>query len=188
MLKGVVGHGWVQCLGRGWVVVEVGWVRCLKQWLMVGLKQWIFWSVGGSVGLIIGSSDGGFGDDFFLMGLLRWVSNRLGFKSVAWVSNRWLGWWVWWPLFALTSLMVCVCVALLMVWWFVFVCVALLMDWWFVFVCVCVALCVWWWVWIGWSVYHGYVCVELVLEVEGEREVGKSRKTKSEKKVMVGKK
>ena len=26
--------------------------------------------------LIIGSSDGGFGDDFFLMGLLRWVSNR----------------------------------------------------------------------------------------------------------------
>ena len=26
--------------------------------------------------LIIGSSDGGFGDDFFLIGLLRWVSNR----------------------------------------------------------------------------------------------------------------
>ena len=36
--------------------------------------------------------------------------------------------------------------------------------------------------------YHGYVCVELVLEFEGEREVGKSKKTKSEKKVMVGKK
>ena len=28
------------------------------------------------VGLIIGSSNGGSGDDFFLMGLLRWVSNR----------------------------------------------------------------------------------------------------------------
>ena len=24
MLKGTVGHGWVQCLGRVWVVVEVG--------------------------------------------------------------------------------------------------------------------------------------------------------------------
>ena len=65
---------------------------------------------------------------FFLMGLLRWVSNRLGFKSVAWVSNwwlgfanRWLGWWVWWPLLApiglkvfvygsVDGLMVCVCV------------------------------------------------------------------------------
>ena len=32
--------------------------------------------MGGSVGLIIGSSDGGSGDDFFLMGLLQWVSNR----------------------------------------------------------------------------------------------------------------
>ena len=36
--------------------------------------------------------------------------------------------------------------------------------------------------------YHGYVCVGLVLEVEGEREVGKPKKTKSEKKVTVGKK
>ena len=26
------------------------------------------------------------------MGLLRWVSNRLGFKSAAWVSDRWLCW------------------------------------------------------------------------------------------------
>ena len=32
--------------------------------------------MGGLVRLIIGSSDGGSGDDFFLMGLLRWVSNR----------------------------------------------------------------------------------------------------------------
>ena len=56
------------------------------------------------------------------MNLLRWVSNQLGFKSTAWVSDRWLGfadrwlgWWVWWPLLAPTGLMVCVCVALLMV-------------------------------------------------------------------------
>ena len=32
--------------------------------------------MGGSVGLIIGGSNGGSDDDFFLMGLLRWVSNR----------------------------------------------------------------------------------------------------------------
>ena len=56
----------------------------------------------------------------------------MGFKSAAWVfdrwlgfANLWLGWWVWWLLLAPTGLMVCVCVAL---------------------------------------------CVELVLEVEGERE------------------
>ena len=55
----------------------------------------------------------------------------VGFKSVAWVSDRWLGfadWWLgfanWWPLLAPTGLMVCVCVALLMV-------------------CVCVCVCVW---------------------------------------------
>ena len=45
--------------------------------------------MGESVGLIIGSSDGGSDDDFFLMGLLQWVSNRLGFKSAVWVSDRW---------------------------------------------------------------------------------------------------
>ena len=40
----------------------------------------------------------------------------LGFKSAAWVSDRWLGfadrwlgWWVWWPLLAPIGLMVCVC-------------------------------------------------------------------------------
>ena len=68
--------------------------------------------MGGSVGLIIGSSDGGFGDDFFLNGFAL-----VGFKSAAWVSNQWLGfadwwlgWWVRWPLFAPTGLMVYVCV------------------------------------------------------------------------------
>ena len=89
-LKGlwvVVGSSvWVMVGSGVWVVVEVGWVRYLGlvlwlkwvgsgvwvmvgsvgwDWLMVGLKQWICWSVGGSVGLIIGSSDGGSGDDFF---------------------------------------------------------------------------------------------------------------------------
>ena len=57
-------------------------------------------------------------------------------------SGSTTGWWVWWPLLAPIGLMVCVCV-----------CVALLMDWWFVFVCV------WWCIWIGWSVYHGCVSV-----------------------------
>ena len=142
--------------------------------------------MGGSVGLIIGSLDGGFGDDFFFEwvcfggvalvlvlisvfsstlfhsltrcwlkqgpmkawqlwrlligdgvshdgdGVFLGIFDSLGFKLATWVSdrwlgfaNRWLGWWVWWPLLALTGLMVCVCVALLMV--CVCVCVALLM-------------------------------------------------------------
>ena len=58
--------------------------------------------MGGSVGLIIGSSDGGSVMIFF-NGFAP-----MGFKSVAWVSDRWLGfadrwlgWWVWWPLLAL---------------------------------------------------------------------------------------
>ena len=58
----------------------------------------------GSVGLIIGSSNGGSSDVFFLMGLLRWrcfsfglvlvllgIFDGLGFKSTAWVSDQWLG-------------------------------------------------------------------------------------------------
>ena len=51
--------------------------------------------MGGSVGLIIGSSDGGSSDDFFFNGFAP-----VGFKSAAWVSDwwlrfvdRWLGWW-----------------------------------------------------------------------------------------------
>ena len=51
--------------------------------------------MGGLVRLIIDSSDGGSSDDFFLMGLLRWVSNRRrgfligGFVGlIAWVSDR----------------------------------------------------------------------------------------------------
>ena len=34
----------------------------------------------------------------------------LDFKLAAWVSERWLGWWVWWPLLAPTSLCVAQCV------------------------------------------------------------------------------
>ena len=65
--------------------------------------------MGGSFGFIIGSSDGGSNDDFWVFST-AWVSNRQrGFV------DQWLGWWVWWPLLALTGLMVCVCVALLMV-------------------------------------------------------------------------
>ena len=59
MLKGVVGCGWVRCLGCGFAPVGLN-----------GFAP-VF---------------------FFLMGLLRWVSNRLGFKSAAWVSDRWLCW------------------------------------------------------------------------------------------------
>ena len=37
MLKGVVGCGWVQCLGRGWVVAEVG---CWSWIGKLGLDRW----------------------------------------------------------------------------------------------------------------------------------------------------
>ena len=73
--------------------------------------------MGGSVGLIIGSSDGGSSDDFFLMGLLRWVSNRRRGFLIGGLGLLigGLGGGVWWPLLAPTSLMVYMCVALLMV-------------------------------------------------------------------------
>ena len=51
---------WIDGLGSVDRWVWIGW--------LVGLKQWICWSVGGSIGLIIGSSNGGSGDDFFLNG------------------------------------------------------------------------------------------------------------------------
>ena len=74
--------------------------------------------MGGSFGLIIDSSNGGSGDDFWVFSMAYVSNRRRGFV------DQWLGWWVWWPLLALTGLMVCVCVALLMV--CVYVCVALL--------------------------------------------------------------
>ena len=64
----------------------------------------------GSFGLIVGSSDGGFSDDFWVF-LMTWVSNRWRGFVDRWLGfvDRWLGWWVWWPLLAPTSLMVYVC-------------------------------------------------------------------------------
>ena len=127
------------------------------------------------------------------------IFDGLGFKLTAWVSDRWLYWWFvfsglgsidgFWSVALMIGgmgLMVCVCVALLMVWWFVFMCGFVG----FVFVCVCVcvcvwegggALCVWWWVWIDLSVYHRSMCVTLCVEpelkVKGEREaIRKPRK------------
>ena len=72
--------------------------------------------MGGSFGLIIGISDGGSGDDFWVFSM-AWVSNRRRGFVDRWLgfADRWLEWWVWWPLLAPTGLMVCVCVALLMV-------------------------------------------------------------------------
>ena len=49
--------------------------------------------------------------------MMIFLIGGLGFKLAVWVSDRWLGfpdrwlrWWVWWPLLAPTGLMVCVCV------------------------------------------------------------------------------
>ena len=60
------------------------------------------------------------------------------------------------------------------------------------FVCVCGSVCVVMGldklIGVSWVSMCVALCVEPVLEVEGEREVGKPKKTKSEKKVTVGKK
>ena len=92
--------------------------------------------------LLIGDGISHEGDGIFLG-----IFDGLGFKSAAWVSDRWLGfadrwlgWWVWWPLLAPTSLMVYVCMALLMIWWFVFVFVCVWLCWWFDDLCFCVCV------------------------------------------------
>ena len=109
MWLGPVFGSWLGCGWSGLLVMDrqagfgsMGWDR-----LMVGLKQWICWSMGGSVGLIIGSFDGGSGDDFFWMGLFRWVSNlRRGF-----LIGGFVGLMVWWHEFLIgVGLMVYVCV------------------------------------------------------------------------------
>ena len=83
-LKWVVGHGSAKLhtASLSSLIVDrragfgsVGWDR-----LMVGLKRWICRSMGGSVGLIIGSSDGGFGDDFFLNGFALVSFKSAGFQ------------------------------------------------------------------------------------------------------------
>ena len=59
-------------------------------------------------------------DDFFLnrfAPVMIFLISGLSFKFAAWVSDRWLGfadrwlgWWVWWPLLAPTGLCVARCV------------------------------------------------------------------------------
>ena len=75
VLKGVVGHGWVWGLGRGsgvWVVNDgVGMV------VVVFGCDWCFW-----------------------LWFFEWVCSG-GFQIGSVVSDRWLGWWVWWLLLAL---------------------------------------------------------------------------------------
>ena len=77
-----------------------------------------------------------------IIGVFLGIFDGLSFKSAAWVSDRWLGfadrwlgWWVWWPLLTPTGLMVSMCVALLMV--CVYVC-GFVDD-----LMVCVCMCVW---------------------------------------------
>ena len=43
-------------------------------------------------------------------GVFLGIFDGLGFKLAAWVSDRWLGWWVWWPLLAPTGLCMARCV------------------------------------------------------------------------------
>ena len=95
-----------RCLKGLWIVVGS------SVWVVVGclgLKRWIYWS---SVAPMVA----------LVMIFFEWVCSG-GFQ-IGWVSNRrhgfadrWLGWWVWWPLLAPTGLMVFVCV--FCVWLFV---------------------------------------------------------------------
>ena len=67
--------------------------------LMMGLDQLIdgFEMVDPLIdGWIIGSSDGGSGDDFWVFST-TWVSNRRHGFVDRWLgfADRWLGWWVW---------------------------------------------------------------------------------------------
>ena len=128
-----VGLAWIDELGLDrWA--KIGWWWVWIDWSM-GLKWWICWSVGGLFGLIIGSSDGGSCDDFWVFSM-AWVSNRRRGFVDRWLgfADWWLEWWVWWPLLAPTGLMVCVCVTLLMV------CVCVWLCWWFDGLCFCVCV------------------------------------------------
>ena len=172
---------WFASIGVSWVKWWIGMVGC-GLWVtgfgfgLIWMFFWVFswvdhvastfsrYFLGWSVYHESSSDRCGF--DIFL----GWSSAFFWVFSTAWVSNRrhgfadrWLGWWVWWPLLAPTGLMVSMCVALLMV--CVYVC-GFVDD-----LMVCVCMCVWWWVWIGWSVYHWwfdglclYVCVVMGLD------------------------
>ena len=84
---------------------------------------------------------------------------------------------VWWfvCVCSVNGLMVCVCV-----------CVALLMVWWFMFVCECGSVCVVMnldrLICVSWVFVCVALCVEPVLEVEGEREEKEKKKRNSKKK------
>ena len=91
VLKGVVGRGWVRCLGRwSWLGLVFGsWLGC---WSWIGeashglslishrgSASWVW--IGG-----LGSVDGGFETVDLLIG--GWIG---------WVDHRWLRWWLrWW--------------------------------------------------------------------------------------------
>ena len=123
--------------------------------------------------MLIGDGVSHDGDGVFLG-----IFDSLGFKLATWVSdrwlgfaNRWLGWWVWWPLLALTGLMVCVCVALLMV----CVCVCVRGS-------VCVVMGLDRLIGVSWVFVCVALCVEPMLEVEVEREEKEEKKKNSKKK------
>ena len=77
MLKGVVGRGWVRCLGRDWVVAEVGywsWIDEASHNLSLishhGLASWVWFSG-------LGSVNGGFEMvDLLIGGWIDWVDHR----------------------------------------------------------------------------------------------------------------
>ena len=113
------------------------------------------------------------------------IFDGLGFKSAAWVSNRWCG-------FLISGLdggsgghcrLQLVCVWLY--WWFGGLCLCVWLCWWFVFVCVCGSVCVVMGldrlIGASWVSMCVALCVEPVPEVKGEREekkwlLGKPRK------------
>ena len=76
----ISGLGLDQWARIGWWWVWIGW--------LVGLNRWIRWSVGGSVGLIVGSFNGGSDGDFFFF--FEWVWFWFWFDG----GGVALGWWI----------------------------------------------------------------------------------------------
>ena len=88
-----MGPGFGSWLGRGWVVGPV-----FGSWV----TAWVWW-------LWFLAVTGVFGAGFWLflawvrcfwLWFFEWVCSG-GFQIGGVVSDRWLGWWVWWPLLAL---------------------------------------------------------------------------------------
>ena len=180
--------------GLAWWAVGIFWHGGTFFWvfsMLIGVS-------GGQIGVFLGVSGRFSGYFWSIMGFfgyfLGWsvyflgIFDGLGFKSAAWVSNRRRGWWVWWSLLAPTGLCVARCV------WSLLIAVCGSIDG--LVVCVyvygfvdgsslfvCVDSCVWWCVWIGWSVHHGSLCVWLCVLNQCQRLREKERK----KKMAVGK-